>query len=95
MHEEFYIEGEFGDLEQFRRGIWSIAMAGGYYKGASLGWWIGKPFKKARHFDTAKILYDFITNIRWWAMLPANDKVNNAYALTMPKNECLVYLPSS
>lgn len=94
MHEEFFIEGIDGNLNQFRHGIWAITMAGGYYKAASLGWWIGPQYKNAGHFDIAKRLYDFITKIRYWEMVPDNNIVSSGYALVnSSEKEIIIYLP--
>jgi len=94
MHEEFFIEGTHGDLTQFRQGIWAITTGGGFFKAASLGWWIGTPYENGQHFDIARILYDFITRIPYWEMGPRNDLVSTGYALVKLGQQYVVYLPS-
>jgi Domain of unknown function (DUF5060)/Protein of unknown function (DUF4038)/Putative collagen-binding domain of a collagenase len=93
MFEEFYIEGSAGSLEQYRRGLWAITLGGGYYKGASLGWWIGTPYSSAQHFDVARILYERIITIPYWQMAPNNAIVSRGYALVRQGSEYLIYLP--
>jgi hypothetical protein len=94
IHEEFFIEGSAGNLEQFRKAIWAITTGGGFYKAASLGWWIGTPYQSGQHFDIARNLYEFITKIPYWQMSPNNTLVTNGYALVNPGREYLIYLPS-
>jgi len=82
-HEEFFIEGTHGNIDQFRRGIWAITCAGGFYKAASLGWWIGTYYTSGQHFDLARHLFEFVTEgtaqnpgrVRWWQMTPNNSLV--------------------
>lgn len=93
MFEEFYIEGSAGSLEQFRQGIWAITLGGGFYKSASLGWWIGTQYTSALHFDVAKILYDRIVTLPYWQMAPDNGVVSTGYALVKPGSHYLIYLP--
>ena len=94
MHEEFFIEGARGNPDQFRQGIWAVTTAGGYYKGASLGFWIGTSYKNALHFDVAKRLFEFIVTVPYWEMRPDNSVVSAGYALVNPGKDYLVYLPS-
>jgi hypothetical protein len=96
MNEEFFIEGEFGDVNNFRAAIWAIVMGGGYYKAASLGWWIGVPYQNAAHFTYSKILYEFMTTLPYWELIPSNNlKVSGATAYISAKtgSQYLAYLP--
>ncbi|MFH0732005.1 MAG: PKD domain-containing protein, partial [Candidatus Omnitrophota bacterium] len=96
-HEEFFIEGSSGDLTQFRKGIWAITAGGGYYKAASLGWWIGTSYQNGQHFNIAKYLYDFVTtDIEWWKLIPNNSLVNtNVYCSYESGEQYLAYRPST
>jgi PKD repeat protein len=94
MHEEFFIEGARGNPDQFRQGIWAITTGGGYYKGASLGFWIGTSYERALHFDAGKRLFEFIVKVPYWEMKPDDSLVSSGYALVNPGKDYLVYLPS-
>jgi hypothetical protein len=97
MNEEFFIEGAYGDVGNFRAAMWAIVMGGGYFKAASLGWWIGTAYQNASHFDYSMICYDFMTTMPYWEMSPANNlKVSGATAYVLAKSgaEYLAYLPN-
>ena len=77
-HEEFYIEGVAGGtLASGRQKAWAVATAGGCYKSASLGFWIGPSYTTAQHFDDVTVLYDTFVQTRWWQMAPANNLVSS------------------
>lgn len=94
--EEFFIEGldnHMGDFERFRQGIWTIALAGGGLKAASMGWLAGTEYPEAEHFELARIHQEFMERIPFWTMDPSDELVTNGYAMADPGEEYVVYLP--
>jgi hypothetical protein len=94
-HEEFFIEGTDGTVEQFTGGIWAIVLAGGYFKAASLGWWTGTPYSSATHFRRARHLYEVMTELPFWDLEPADSIVDRGYAARVGSDAIVVYLPDS
>ena len=77
-HEEFFIEGAgASSVTDGRQKAWAVATAGGCYKSASLGFWIGTPYTTGQHFDDAQILFNTFTGTNWWEMSPDNSLVSN------------------
>jgi hypothetical protein len=95
--DEFFIEGDAGgagDLTRFRQCSWAIVLGGGYYRAASLGWWIGAPYYEQHHFEIAQHVADFMTTVPFWELEPANARTSNGYASLDAGAAILVYLPS-
>ena len=78
-HEEFFTETFAdtlgGSVIDGRQKAWAVATAGGCYKTGSLGFSVGPSYTAQLHFDDTQILYETLTQTRWWAMAPANSLV--------------------
>ncbi len=92
MMEEYVIEGWRG-TENMISGIWGVITAGGYYKGASLGWKWGEHYTTALHFDYNRLAYEFMTQLPYWEMVPANALTSHGLALAKDGAEFVVYVP--
>ena len=92
-HEEFFIEGEQGGIDQFRRGIWTITMAGGCFKGASLGWWIGTRYERGVHFEVAGRLTEFMSRLPFEEMAPIASPASGPYVFGREGGPWVVYFP--
>jgi hypothetical protein len=82
-----------GDFERFRKGIWTIALAGGGLKSASMGWLAGTHYEDALHFDLAQIHQEFMMRVPFWEMEPSDHLVSRGYAMADPGEQYVVYLP--
>lgn len=96
VFDEFFIEGDAGangDLTRFRQGCWAIALGGGFYRAASLGWWIGPPYQQQQHFEIAQHVADLMVQVPFWDLEPANERTSSGFASLDAGDAILVYLP--
>jgi hypothetical protein len=95
--DEFFIEGDAGaagDLVRFRQGCWAIVLGGGFYRAASLGWWIGPPYTQQAHFEIAERVAAFMVTVPFWKLEPANGRTTSGFASVDAGTAILVYLMS-
>ncbi len=93
-YEDFIYPGTTITGDDVRKFAWAIVMAGGFpsygHHGIAKDFDLSSVYSEGAQFMTH--LFDFFSDLHWWEMYPANEKVDRGFCLQSLTSEYIVYL---